>query len=121
MSYDLSKASETMATHEIPGVVQVRLGYIGEGMSGDYNPSDPADVPFLRVDALDLTVEGKRSDQDTSFCTLLPITVPLEVLQSVCRHIATTLFELPTWSRKMEEFSWLDEKEAHAIHARFTS
>jgi hypothetical protein len=121
MSYDLSGASETMATHDITGVVRVSLGYIGEGMSGDYNQKDPADVPFLRVDALDLTAGGEKSQQDTSFCTLLPITVPKEVLESVCRHIAITLLELRTWSRKMEEFSWLDEKEAHAIHARFTS
>ena len=90
-------------------------------MSGEYDPKNPNDTPLLRIDAWDMTEEEKRSQQDTSFCTLLPITVPKEVLESVCRHVAITLVELPYWSRKMEEFSWLDEKEAAQIHARFNA
>lgn len=115
MSYDLSGATETMAKHAIEGQVQVEIGYMGEGLHGDYNAKDPSDVPLLRIDAIDLT-DQKRSEQDCSFCTLIPATTPKEVLESVCRHVALKLKDLDYWHRAMERISWLDQNEAVEIH-----
>lgn len=116
MKVEEKEGSEIRASHTIEGNLVVQISYIGEGMNGDYNPNDPSDVPLLRIDAIDLVEGSGRGDQDCSFCTLIPTSVPSNVLKSVCKHVAGTLKDLPSWGRKMEGFSWMDEKEALEIH-----
>ena len=131
--FDLSEASEEMASFEIPGKARVEIGWIGEGNSGDYDEDDPKDTPLLRFDALDLAAhktpqecEGGeacyerdprcRSAQDASYCTQLPATLPKDVLTSVCRAIAQDIADKPHWKRLLEEWSWVNEARARGIH-----
>jgi len=133
--YDLSKASEEMARYTVRGKVCVKIGWIGEGNSGDYDESDPNDVPLLRFDAYDFAVHKKscecgggeacydrsprcRSAQDASYCTQLPAMLPRNVLKSVCRAIAKSIAGEESWKRKLEEWSWIDEPEARRLYAK---
>ena len=130
MGHDLSKASEEMAKYVIRGKVRVEIGWIGEGNDGDYDEDDSRDVPLLRFDAYDLVKHKNtlkctgrydccRGGQDTSYCTQLPATLPMEVLKSVCRSIAEHIVDEPHWKRILEELSWMDEKDALRIHKQY--
>jgi len=129
--YDLSNASEEMAKHVIRGKVKVVIGWMGEGNEGDYQEDDPDDVPLLRFDAYDFAAHKKSSDcgggdycykhncrsaQDASYCTQLPATLSKDILKSVCRAIAKNIADESYWKRFLEEWSWIDAKEARKIH-----
>jgi hypothetical protein len=55
------------------GKVTVTLTDIGEGLSGDYNPKDPNDVPLYRADVFhDVGADLDLEDGDSeSFCTCI--------------------------------------------------
>lgn len=125
-----ANACEDMASFTIPGKVRVDIGWVGEGLSGDYKEEDPKDYPHLRFDAYDLTKHEDtttctggwdccRGAQDASYCTRLPAHLPKDVLKSVCRHIAERIEGEARWKRILEELSWLDEKDAVSIHSQY--
>lgn len=124
---DFSDASEVMADYEKAGQVRVEIGWIGEGVRGDFVEEDPEDVPLLRFDAYDLaphedTTEctGRfdccRGATDNSYCTNIPAWVPVQVLQSVCKAIALDIYDLSSWKRPLEGWSWLNEEKAFRLH-----
>jgi hypothetical protein len=124
MTYDLSNASDEMAKYVIPGKVEVMMGYFDEGRSGDYDAEDPKDIPLCRFEAIDLVhplEDGPkcRSQQDNSYCTLLPATLDAAVLESVCRFIAESVVELPHWKRTLEGHSWINKEQALRIHRKY--
>jgi hypothetical protein len=56
------------------GSVKVEWVELGEGVSGDYDPTDPDDVELLRFDFYGL---GEwRPVLDTSYCTRVSIDTP---------------------------------------------
>jgi hypothetical protein len=131
MAYAAQDAHEVMAQYTIPGKVRVEIGWIGEGESGDFAADDPKDTPLLRFDTYDLTKHADpadcadrfdccRSGQDASYCTRLPATLPVPVLESICRSIAEAIVDEERWKRRLEELSWLEEKDAKRIHAKYT-
>lgn len=70
---------------EEPVVVVDELGnfklafvYLGEGMNGDYDPSDPDDVPLLRIDIYRRGGRDGDWEQEESRCTLFPAHVPFD-------------------------------------------
>jgi len=80
------------------GLVKVTLEYIGEGVDGDYNASNPDDVPFLRVslsrkndgnENLEDVAEDDNDDwcavTDGSYCTLLPATTDRALLKKAAK------------------------------------
>lgn len=120
-------ACDTMASFTIPGKVRVEIGYMGEGLDGDFDDLDPDDYPHLRFDAHDLTQHKNttectghcgccRSAQDASYCTQLPATLPASVLKSVCRAIAEDIVDMTHWKRCLERWSWVDEEKAKKIN-----
>jgi hypothetical protein len=114
---DFSHASEEMAKYVIPGKVKVVIGWIGEGRYGDFDEEDTGDTPYLRLSAYDLErITNSRSKQDNSYCTLLPAWTPVDVLQSVCHAIANSIVDEDHWKRRLEEWSWVDWREAYHIH-----
>jgi hypothetical protein len=80
------------------GDVMVQLEYIGEGYVGEYDPSDPNDVPLLRFyvrkrvdDPND--PDGWEDVDDASYCTLLPSTISDEVRQACLTYIMDRVYE----------------------------
>jgi phage terminase Nu1 subunit (DNA packaging protein) len=109
------KEDERVCSSSVFKKVIVDLGWIGEGKNGDYNRDDPTDYPRLRFDVRDLT-RKKRDSQDASYCTSMTTVLSLQIRQSVCRHIADAIADLPHWKRKLEEFSWINDVKARQIH-----
>ena len=59
--------------------VKVEVSWIGEGISGDYDPDDPADKPLLRFDIYSRRDRGSEATvgeweqvEDASYCTQMP-------------------------------------------------
>lgn len=120
----------SLASFTIPHKVRVDIVWLGEGVSGDFNPEDEEDRPLARFDAYDLTKHEDttqcrgswdccRGGQDASFCTSIPATTPKEILESVARYIAERIADASHWKRTLEKMSWLDEKDAEKIHESF--
>lgn len=85
--------------------------YIGEGMSGDYNPEDEKDYPHLRF-ACYKRPEGHTKGHfeweqvdDASYCTCLPISTPKTILKLASDKILLGLGE--DYKKRLEELSWL--------------
>lgn len=69
------------------GPIQVELEYIGEGISGDYNPDDPNDVRLLRFTVTNKDRQDEPSDEN-SFCTgHLTVDLPRAVLERAAAQI----------------------------------
>jgi hypothetical protein len=102
---------------------------IGEGLSGDYNPSDPTDVPLLRATLL---YKGYQT-ADGSYCTATKVGTPTETLKALSEELFSKLpKELDTSMREgaaedrgqewhfndriMQEWTWLRyaDKKANA-------
>jgi hypothetical protein len=96
--------SDVLAEYELKDEVHVEVEWIGEGYSGDYVPSDPDDVPFVRFTAADLTGRG-RDSQDVSYCTLVPAYAPRVAHRLLAQRLALRLAPLAEWSRSCEAWS----------------
>ena len=84
---------------EFEGVVVVRdnvrvtLNWIGEGVNGDYDDSDPNDEPLLRFD-VDKFEEGEwTSVDDASYCTNLNAELSIEVLGAAANYILGVIYD----------------------------
>jgi len=87
---------------------------IGEGMSGEYDPDDPDDVPLLRFTVLEAHKVSECAIQwierdDSSYCTLMPVDTPDEILQRAAEMILDAA-ESSSSKRAMEELSWVSPK-----------
>ena len=93
--------------------------WIGEGNSGEYNPSDLNDVPLLRFSCYvkDTKADPNEEDSwtqidDASYCTNMPVTTPRAdlavALDSILREIQDCY---PSCKRTMEWMSWIGPKD----------
>lgn len=102
----------------ISGKFRVDWEWIGEGVSGDYDPSDPDDEPLLRFtcyqeeidsgfDTLIGCYEGWVQIDDSSYCTNMTYDVPIELLCTSAGIILSVLLhENPSsWKKRFEGLS----------------
>lgn len=92
----------------IDGKYKVEWVNLGEGKDGDYDSNDPDDVALLRFD---ISFDGELM-QDGSYCTLLPVDTPENILRKGLERIMDTINEEcrgdGSCSRKVfEELSWI--------------
>lgn len=97
-------------THAISddGMVMVEWVDCGEGLCGDYDPTDPTDEPLLRYDALvkltgtdmdeirgleygDHILEGWGMKDRSSYCTMTNVNTHGPVLQALAKLMANQL------------------------------
>ena len=109
----------------IRGDVKVELEFIGEGVSGDYSPSDPHDEPLMRF-----TVYGRPGDHtwpglewgspnedgwhafsDASYCTNirddLPESKKAEYLSQIMDEVYPDASTGKSIKRLCEKLSWI--------------
>lgn len=61
---------------------RIEISYAGEGLSGDYEPSDPDDRPLLRFTISRLASDGEwDTDDDASFCSSLSARLSREKIE----------------------------------------
>ena len=74
------------------GKVKVEIEWLGEGWDGDYDPDNPDDVPFLRFSVYELADDGVwESIDDSSYCTLLPATISIDMAMEALKYIMNTV------------------------------
>jgi hypothetical protein len=113
----LPPKSKTLAKAEIPGKVRVTFQWIGEGMSGDYNPDDPKDIPVLRFDVEDLSAPDPE-ETVFSYATAMSARLPKAVMKSVAQAFANALAADPNWKHVAEGLTWMDDRAARNIHGK---
>lgn len=94
------------------GRLRLSWEYIGEGHSGDYDPSDPQDQQLLRFYVEWLTVnDGWQELDDASYCTCLTVGTDRGDL---CRYAVDILHSISpdgdrpsNYKKTMELWSWL--------------
>lgn len=106
------------------GMVMVEWVDCGEGLCGDYDPTDPTDEALLRYDAF-VKVTGTDMDeirglefgdgdewgykQDSSYCTMTRVDTHGPVLQALAKIIANQLadsLDNGGWKREAESMSY---------------
>lgn len=92
------------------GRYTLRWEYHGEGVSGDYEPERPGDIPLLRVD-----IEGRSMEENplASYCTLAPVWTPRDELYKMSENLVKNLPEDPNnfTRRPMELWTWTTKYE----------
>lgn len=92
--------------------ITVELEDIGEGLSGDYDPTDKDDVSLLRFTVL----SDNEPVEDASYCTQVPtnitITEATTVLSAILNEVADPLAQGYSIKKMCERLSWID-KEAN--------
>lgn len=94
----------------------VELEYIGEGRSGDFDETDPDDIPLLRFTVLDQvedTGEWLPVD-DASYCTNLPATISLAKAEKAALILLGRVEGVPHLKKLCEKLSWISEKDVDA-------
>lgn len=109
------------------GSVRVTLENIGEGLSGDYDPSDPSDINLLRfsVSRRDTTGSYEEID-DASYCTNIRADAPDDIKQlagqTILAEVESDARSGRSIKRRCELLSWMNSDEivvlqiALAIH-----
>jgi hypothetical protein len=85
---------------------------LGEGLNGDFDPTDPDDRSLLRFDVHERGAEGWVPVESGSYCTLVPSETPAVHLVSM---LLTILYAVDRCRRRdvsakhtLEALSWLD-------------
>lgn len=93
--------------------VRVELHSIGEGLNGDFDPTDPEDIELLRFDVYRQEYGGWEPVDDASYCTKLPASSSSAIKFMVVDFIYHAIAEevragLPV-SRKCQDLSHLPD------------
>jgi len=92
---------------------------LGEGLSGDYDPSDPNDVAMLRFDVLELQQvhEPTHADEDeahewvamddASYCTQMPADTSDKILRRGATMLMNATYGKDNIKKICEELSWI--------------
>lgn len=83
--------------------------HIGEGVSGDYDPGDPDDVPLLRftISRVATPLSGEYEPcEDASYCTMVRTTTPRQVLWGAGKAILQA-YARDEDDRLLQQFSWM--------------
>ena len=94
------------------GGVRVTVEFIGEGLSGDWNPDDPNDQPLLRFSVEDGLSGEWEAVRRGSYCTQIPATTPRRLIIETAGYIWSKVAPF-IWRREgikqiCEELSWLE-------------
>ncbi len=105
----------------IDGNLKAVWEWIGEGVSGDYDPADKDDVPLLRFSCykIDHWTAGLRPYwvpvDDASYCTRMHLQTPRRILKKALKHILKELKQELDAGRSgkkaMESMSWLCDED----------
>jgi hypothetical protein len=91
----------------IRGDIKVEWCDIGEGLDGDYNPTNPKDVLLLRFYVSQRDIDGVWADvQDGSYCTLMPVGTDSAYLAWGLQAIMAAA-EQPSPKHELEAMSWM--------------
>ena len=84
----------------IKGKIKVEWSDLGEGLSGDYDPNDPNDIPLLRFDVSrmeDFPKDGRNMDweaiDDASYCTNFPVTASDDLKMKALAYLMGEIYE----------------------------
>lgn len=96
----------------IRGDVKVEWEWIGEGMSGDYDPADQRDTPFLRFTVSHRAPAADwESVDDASYCTLVTRDTPATTLESLLVWLMDEFYEPVSEGHSVkklgERMSWI--------------
>ena len=103
--------------------LMVELADIGEGTHGDYDPSDPDDMPLIRFYVYERAddpdyEDGWRPVEDASRCTAIPLDTSREKLEAIAKVIFGEFEDaLPTEETGAsikaiaDRLSWLDDTD----------
>jgi hypothetical protein len=130
MNYNLD--FERIEVYSEDGLVRVDLEWEGEGIDGDYDGTDPDDVPLLRYGVSRKFTKECQDDkfyhltgedfqgrelgewvgvEDSSYCTQLPINAPreqlIEAAQFILSYVESGVRDLHREKRMYETLSWL--------------
>lgn len=97
--------------------VRVEMEYIGEGYNGDWDPFDPQDAPLVRFRVFDRTREEGDQELD-SYCTQIPATMPVAMMESFACELATVLANEESWKHLLQQWSWADEASVKRIYEK---
>lgn len=77
------------------GTVRCVLEDVGDGMNGEYDPSDVGDVPLLRLTVFirSLFDEDGEYEEAESICTRIPADTPSKVLVGICGDMFVEVVE----------------------------
>jgi hypothetical protein len=90
------------------GDTRVCLEWIGEGLCGDYDETDPDDKPLLRFDVERLVEDAWEPVEDSSYCTQIERDAPVEVRLAAVNHILDRVAGTTgSIKRICEQLSWL--------------
>ena len=78
---------------------------LGEGFSGDYDPTDPDDVNLLRFSVYDVAT-GEQLD-DASYCTQMPADTDPSILARALEQIVAEAGS----KRALEGLSWMKPED----------
>lgn len=105
-----------MLTSCLRGNRKVEWVDLGEGWSGDYDPSDPEDEALLRFDVLQAP-EGEEPDwenfgnwelmDDASYCTQMPADSSEDILRRGAAIIMDATYGKSNIKKICEELSWI--------------
>lgn len=99
------------------GTVAIEWVELGEGLSGDYDPSDDEDTELLRFDAYEVSDEQEWLEmEDGSYCTLVPAATSEEDRKKLAAILANTLAassEGGTRRKTAERLSWISPQWLH--------
>jgi hypothetical protein len=98
----------------IRGNLKVEFDYIGEGLSGDFNPEDPLDIPLLRFYISKLNPEGEWEYLEKgSYCTGVHADTDLATVAKLLGMIMEAITFTNCDKTKIAEFSYMDESWAN--------
>ena len=91
----------------IRGDYKVVWEWIGEGVSGDYNPDDPNDVPLLRFSCYKYdAVQEWLPLEDSSYCTDMPLSSSVRMLAYAAAIIMEAISTKASYKRELEYLSY---------------
>ena len=79
---------------------------LGEGTDGDFDPTDPNDVEYLRADLFE-KVDGSWTEvENGSYCTLASVSTPPKILEKFSLDLFMDLSDNHFKRRYMELWTW---------------
>jgi len=81
---------------------------LGEGLNGDYDPSDPADVELLRFDVMERDDDEWVPLDDASACTQMPADSSDDILHRGATLIMDATYGKTSIKKVCEELSWIN-------------
>jgi hypothetical protein len=108
-----------VGTHAIydSGNRRVEVEWIGEGVDGDFDPSDPEDYPHLRFNVMEYCGDEWEQIDDTSYCCQVDARSSDEVKLALAKLVLDTVGDDPHPKRACERLSWTTLADVEAAMA----